>query len=221
MSKPTALIVGNGPPPSKDLFLQLVDQHERLLCADGGANFAVSCGRLPDWVVGDLDSVETGVQERVTVDRIVRIDADDTGTDLQKVLNHALDLGVGSTVLTGVTGGRTDHALWNLGLLKTYQSRLELRVVDDFNEIRLIREKIRFSAHAGLKLSLSPLSGIVNGVTTKGLRFPLHGESLGNGIRDGISNEVVEEAVEISVEEGDLLLCIQRKVESTHIEIVT
>ncbi len=211
MSQPTALIVGNGPPPSKQLFLRLAAENTLLLCADGGANYAVACGRIPDFVVGDLDSVKPEVVERVSPVRLIRVDADDTGTDLQKVLNHALALRVETAVLTGVTGGRTDHTLWNLGLLRTYAARLELRIVDDYNEIRLIRDKIRFSARLGLKLSLSPLSAPVEGVTTSGLKFPLCSEALGHGLRDGVSNEVIADPVEILVDEGDLLLCIQRE----------
>ena len=211
MSQPTALIVGNGPPPSKQLFLHLAAENTLLLCADGGANHAVACGRIPDFVVGDLDSVKTEVEERVAPDRLIRIDADNTGTDMQKVLNHALELKVEAAVLTGVTGGRTDHTLWNLGLLSTYATRLELRIVDDYNEIRLILGRIRFSARVGLKLSLAPLSATVEGVTTSGLKFPLSSEALGRGARDGISNEVISDPVEILVDEGDLLLCIQRE----------
>ena len=211
MSQPTALIVGNGPPPSKKLFLDLASENSLLLCADGGANHAVACGRIPDYVVGDLDSVKAEVKERVSANRLIRIDADDTGTDMQKVLNHALELKVKTAVLTGVTGGRTDHTLWNLGLLSTYAPRLELRIVDDYNEIRLIRGRIRFSARVGLKLSLAPLSASAEGVTTSGLKFPLYSETLGHGVRDGISNEVIADPVEIVVDEGDLLLCIQRE----------
>lgn len=211
VSPPTALIVGNGPPPSPELFLRLADENALLLCADGGANHALACGRLPDYVVGDLDSMETEVEQRLPPDRLVQIDADDTGTDLQKVLNHALELEVETAVLTGVTGGRTDHTLWNLGLLRTYADQLELRMVDDYNEIRLIRGSIRFSARIGLKLSLAPLSIAAEGVTTSGLKFPLSSQTLGYGVRDGISNEVVADPVEIVVDRGDLLLCIQRE----------
>ena len=211
MSQPNALILGNGPPPSKQLFLDLAGENTLLLCADGGANHALACGRIPDYVVGDLDSVKAEVKERLSPDRLIRIDADDTGTDMQKVLNHALELKTATAVLTGVTGGRTDHTLWNLGLLSTYATRLELRIVDDYNEIRLIRGRIRFSARVGLKLSLAPLSATAEGVTTSGLKFPLYSETLGHGVRDGISNEVIADPVEIVVDEGDLLLCIQRE----------
>jgi thiamine pyrophosphokinase len=219
VSQPTALILGDGPPPSKELLRQLVEENKLLLCADGGANHAVACGLTPDYVVGDLDSLEPEVKQHLAPDRLVRIDADNTGTDMQKVLNHALELNVKTAVLTAVTGGRADHTLWNLGLLKTYADRLDLRIVDDYHEIRLISASIRFSARVGLKLSLAPLRATVEGITTTGLKFPLSSDSLSPGVRDGISNEVIATPVEIWVGKGDLLLCIQREEGDAEIDL--
>ena len=90
-------------------------------------------------------------------------------------------------------------------------TEVALRIVDDFCEIRLVKGRVRLRATVGQKISLSPLSGPVLGIRTRGLRFPLRREILGPGIRDGISNEVVENPVEVSVEMGDLLVVVQRE----------
>ena len=208
--EPRALIVGNGEPPSPGLLRWLMASRPLLLCADGGANAAAACGFVPDYVVGDLDSVAAGVRAAVPAGRLVRMDADDTGTDLQKVLRQAVGLGVRSATLTGVTGGRTDHTLWNLGLLSLFADELRLRIVDDHCEMRLIRGHVCFRAARGQRVSLSPFNGPALGVWTRGLRFGLQRELLAPGIRDGISNEVVADSVEIGLEAGDLLLVIQR-----------
>ena len=207
----TAVILGNGEPPSPELFSALMASRPLLLCADGGANTAADYGSVPDWVVGDLDSVRSDVKHAVPADRMVRVDADNTGTDMQKVLRRAAELGVTDATLLGFTGRRTDHTLWNLSLLKTFGGDMDLRIVDDHCEIRLIGPTIRFSAPIRQKLSLCPLAGPVHGIVTTGLRFPLHGETLAPGIRDGISNEVVADPVRIDVGSGDLLLCLHRE----------
>jgi thiamine pyrophosphokinase len=211
MERKNALIVGNGEPLSPELFEELMADGPLLLCADGGANAVARYGWTPDYVVGDLDSVTEENKIGLPDERLVLVDADDTGTDLQKALRQAKKLGVTEATLIGVTGGRTDHTLWNLSLLKLFGGDMALRIVDDYCEIRLIREKVRFRAEVGQKISLSPLSGPVVGVRTAGLRFPLRGEVLGPGIRDGISNKVVGDPVEVSVEAGDLLLVVQRE----------
>ena len=204
-----ALIVGCGEPPSPELLTLLMDEQTLLLCADGGANTVVDQGFVPDYVVGDMDSVSSATMATLPAERLIKIDADNTGTDLQKVLLHARSLDVRDAILLGFTGRRVDHTLWNLSLLKQFGAVMRLRMIDDHCDIRLIGRSIRFSAPAGQRLSLCPLAGAVEGVHTKGLLFPLKGETLTPGERDGISNEAVEREVEIRVERGDLLLCLQ------------
>ena len=216
----SALIVGNGEPPSRELFAARAREADLVLCADGGADTARRLGRAPDYIAGDLDSVSGAGMEGIGADRLVRVDADDTGTDMQKVLRLALDLRVERADLLGFTGRRTDHTLWNLSLLRSFGDRLELRLIDDYCEIRLIRGRVRFRADLGQKLSLCPLDGPADGIETEGLRWPLRGESLVPGRRDGISNEVTASPVEIRVGRGDLLLCVQRQSASGRIEVL-
>ena len=205
-----AVVVGNGPAPSRSLLVGLLEQGGLLLCADGGANTIAGYGLVPDAVVGDLDSVDSSLQQRWTKTEWVKVDADDTGTDLQKVLDHAHQRQVRSAVLTGGTGARTDHTLWNLSLLGRFADRLDLAIVDDDCLIRLISGLVRFEAPLGLKLSLCPLAGPVDGITTQGLRWSLNEDRLVPGERDGISNETVDSTVEIRVDgAGHLLLIVQ------------
>ena len=221
MSGRSALIVGNGEPPSRELFAACAREAELILCADGGANTVSAYGYAPDYVVGDLDSVSRQGKAGLAADRLVLVDPEgDVGTDGQKVLNHAVALGVTEAVLVGFTGRRTDHLLGNLSLLKTFADRIALRLVDDYCDIRLIDRCIRFRAALGQKISLCPLDGAAEGIETFGLKWPLRCESLIPGVRDGISNEVVDNPVEIRVERGDLLLCIQRESASGQVELL-
>ena len=217
----SALIVGNGEPPSRELFAACAREADLILCADGGANTASAYGFTPDYVVGDLDSVSRQSKATLAADRLVLVDPEgNVGTDGQKVLNHAVALGVTEAVLVGFTGRRTDHLLGNLSLLKTFADRLTLRMVDDYCDIRLIDRCIRLRADLGQKISLCPLDGAAEGIETFGLKWPLRCESLIPGVREGISNEVVDNPVEIRVGRGDLLLCVQRESASGRIELL-
>ena len=191
------------------------------MVGNGGADTATRHGYRPDYIVGDLDSAGEEAKRGLPADRLVLVDADDTGTDLQKVLRQAEQLGVTEAVLVGVTGRRTDHTLWNLSLLKSFRDRIGLRIVDDYCDLRLIGKGIRFRAKIGQKISLCPLDGEVRGIRTAGLKFPLTDEALVPGGRDGISNEVVDNPVEITVGEGELLLCVQRQSATGRIAVET
>ena len=216
----TALILGNGEPPSRELLNQLIGGDTLLLCADGGADTARRYNLVPDYIVGDLDSISRESSAGVDPTHIIRVDADNTGTDIQKVLRHAVDLGISEAVLLGFTGRRTDHLLWNLSVFKTFAEQIALRIVDEHCDLRLIGQRIRFRTTIGQKISLCPLNGPVEGITTTGLKFALQNESLSPGLRDGISNVVVADIVEIEVERGDLLLCVQRHKDFHEIETV-
>ena len=216
----TALILGNGEPPSRELINQFIGGDTLLLCADGGADTARRYDLVPDYIVGDLDSISRESSAGVDPTHIIRVDADNTGTDIQKVLRHAVALGISEAALLGFTGRRTDHLLWNLSVFKTFAEQIALRIVDEYCDLRLIGQRIRFRATIGQKISLCPLNGPVDGITTTGLKFALQNERLVPGLRDGISNEVVGDIVEIEVERGDLLLCVQRQKDFREIETV-
>jgi thiamine pyrophosphokinase len=192
-----------------------------VLCADGGADTAYGYGVVPHAGIGDLDSLSSDARAKVSPEYLVCIDADNTGTDVQKVLSYAVDLGVREAKMVGFTGGRTDHWLWNLSMLKLFGDAMSLCVVDDHCEVRLVRERVKIHAQIGQKISLTPLGGEAVGITTRGLKFALNGEALALGVRDGISNEVVGSTVEIRVERGDLLVVVQREDDFEPVEWMT
>lgn len=208
-----ALIVGNGEPPSRQLFEALMAaEPDLVICADGGTDTVRALGVEPDAVVGDLDSTSQEGLQQTEAARRVRIDADNTGTDLNKALSHAVSLGVTEAVLAGVTGRRIDHCLWNLSLLKTFADRLSMRIADDWQSIWLVRagQTARVHAAVGHLVSLVPLDGPVCGVRTEGLQWPLDGEDLVPGQRDGVSNQVQATPACVRVAgPGDLLVVAQ------------
>ena len=198
-----------------------MEENPVVLCADGGADTARAYGVIPYAVIGDLDSLSPNACSEALSERIIRVDADNTGTDVQKVLRYAVDLGVREAMLVGFTGGRTDHWLWNLSMLKLFGDVMCLCIIDDYCEVRLVRGTVKMRAQTGQKISLTPLGGEAVGITTRGLKFALNGEALALGVRDGISNEVTSSPVEIRVERGDLLVVVQREGDFKPVEWVT
>ena len=81
-----AVVVGNGEKPSQALWNRLMRGNPVVLCADGGADTAYGYGVVPHAVIGDLDSLSSDARAEVSPEHLVCIDADNTGTDVQKVL---------------------------------------------------------------------------------------------------------------------------------------
>ena len=83
-------------------------------------------------------------------------------------------------------------------------------ILDGHNRIRLIRERwvIKRAEQYGTYFSLIPYTEEVYGVTLKGAKYPLrdyHFTVFGTGSL-GVSNEITEEQVEISIKKGILIL---------------
>ena len=104
-----------------------------------------------------------------------------------------------------------DHSLKNLSVLKQFNSCFkELFFIDEYQKVILLKEHLNLQLPVGTIISLFPLSGEVTGIKTRGLKYPLNDELLQNGVRDGTSNESVEEHIHVSHDKGDLLVFIER-----------
>jgi len=202
------LILCNGNPPSEQLFYQSRANAEYFIAADGGGNIARDFGVQPNIVIGDLDSFEKFEEDTYEI----VFDPDQESNDLEKALHHAVDIRATHVHILGGTGQRLDHTLKNLSVLKQFNNYFEeLLLKDDFGDTRLIGKSFQEEIAIGTQVSLFPLSGKVSGVTTKGLKYSLKNETLENGIRDGSSNEVIENPIEINYKHGDLLFFLAQK----------
>jgi thiamine pyrophosphokinase len=66
--------------------------------------------------------------------------------------------------------------------------------------------RIELCGRPGQYVSLVPIGGDVEGITTTGLRYPLHGEPLRFGSTRGISNEMATATACVTVGRGALLV---------------
>jgi thiamine pyrophosphokinase len=204
-----ALVICNGEMPSRKILSEVLKENPFIVCADGGANKARLFGIVPHCIIGDLDSISDETRRAFHGVRTIH-NSDQYSTDLEKALDFVLKEKIRKAVIIGATGRRPDHTMSNFSILKKYHTKLDLMLKDSYCDIRLISRKISFEAKRGQIISLSPL-GKCSGITTRGLKFPLHNEALELGVREGESNAAVSSPVEISVKKGSLLLFIVRK----------
>lgn len=199
------IVLCNGEPPSKELFQQKVASADFFIAADGGGNRSRELGQAPDVVIGDLDSFESKPGD----DFEVVFQPDQNTNDLEKALQLAKEKQASHVQVLGATGYRLDHTLKNLSVLKQFNPHFEQLVLqDNFGKTFLAPRHFQKELPVGAQISLFPLSGKVDGITTSGLKYPLDHESLENGVRDGSSNEVVGNPVQVTYTQGDLLIFI-------------
>ncbi len=194
--------------------LQHVNEEDLLIAADRGAWFAVQHGLKPHMALGDFDSISE--EQFQTIQEASRqVNACDPIkkdlTDTEMAFEYALQSGVQSIVLLGATGTRMDHTLANIHLLnKADKHGVEARIIDEHNEIRMIRQRSVIHRGPYSYISLLPLSEQVTGITLSGFRYPLQDAVLTIGESLGISNEFAADNGTIDLKSGKLLV-IQSK----------
>ncbi len=199
-----ALIICNGEMPSTKLLAPLLKKKPLIVCADGGANKVRPFGIIPDYIIGDLDSITQKTRIYYSSVPILHI-TDQNSTDLEKSLEYLLAHKVRSATIIGATGERPDHTMSNFSILLKYHKRIALQFFDERCTVEIVQKRIRFTAEIGQQISLVPM-GKCTGITTKGLKYPLKKESLELGVREGSSNEAIAATIEITLSKGSLLL---------------
>lgn len=203
-----AVILCNGRKPPGDLILAELERSQLFIAADGGANHARELGLRPDIITGDLDSYRPADEGWGAVE--ILHNPDQETNDLEKALEVALQRNITRVTIFGAAGRRVDQTLKNLSVLCRFHPRFEsIRFLDRYGESFLLPRDITMQVKTGTIISLIPLSGRVEGITTDGLAFPLRDESLEIGVRDGTSNRAVRNQIRIRHREGLLLLIMK------------
>jgi thiamine pyrophosphokinase len=184
-----------------------------IIAADGGGRHCLDLGLTPDYVIGDLDSIDEQALHslRSQGSQIIQYPRRKDYTDLELALRHAQNLGADDILILAALGARWDQTIANLLLpaaFPTSQERFTIRLVDGGQEMQFIRsgEQIHITGQPGDTVSLIPLGGDALGITTHNLEYPLVQGDIHFGSTLGISNVLLAESATIALRDG-LLLC--------------
>lgn len=208
-----AILVANGPLASETIVLlqAMVSDANLIIGVDGGTYHLLRLGITPHVVTGDFDSLAADDRARLANEGVqIYPTPNQDFTDLDKAIVAAIEVfGATEVRIFAASVGRLDHVYSVLSAVIKHGRRADIRLVDEVGETYLVPGYLKVTGAdlPGRTLSLMAF-GPVNDITTVGVRWPLSGESLAPGVRDGTLNEVVDEQIEVSVGSGDLLLML-------------
>lgn len=203
-----ALIVLGGDAPGRALLESCMRQADLTIAADRGLEAFCNVGLMPDLLLGDMDSVDRGVLERMASHtQIERLPCEKDDTDGVHALDAAIARGAQRITILGALGGRMDHAMANLMLLvRAYRHGVMAEILDEQVRIARVCGEAVLHGAKGDTVSLLP-AGEVTGVTLEGFYYhasePL---SFDFSYPLGVSNVVTEDFARVTVQSGDLLL---------------
>ena len=210
-----AIVVAGGDAAPDDAGL--LAGAEMVIAADSGADWVASRGVVPDLVVGDMDSIDPALLERLVAQgaAVEAHPAEKDASDAELAVARAVAAGADEIViLGGLRGERLDHELANLLLLSDPRwEGIDLRIERGGTTVRCLHggDRAEVTGPAGDLVTLLPLGVDAEGVRTSGLRYELHDETLAAGRSRGLSNEIVEAPASVSLKGGRLLVIETRK----------
>lgn len=212
-------IIGNGLFPKKEYPLYLLSQADYIICCDGAFNsymrYSASYrnGRLPDMIVGDMDSLSPASQKKYQ-DIIVRYSEQETN-DQTKAFNYAIDhfKDISDIFFLASTGKREDHTIGNISLLMEYARERDLQsmginilMVSDSATIFPVTDSTEIECGQGRKISiLTPDNSLK--IHSEGLEWPLDNVVFDNWWKATL-NRATEDTVKLEFSHKSIAIII-------------
>lgn len=160
------VIICDGSFPKTEYPRYLIRSADFIVCCDGALKKFLRQSqaifgeeRLPDLVIGDMDTLSSSLQKKYS-DIIIR-ESEQEHNDQTKavrwVLNNIED--IEAIHILGATGGRADHTIGNLSLLMEYTRMFDLgetvlEAVTDEGTVFPVTDTIEFDCGAGREISI-------------------------------------------------------------------
>lgn len=208
-----AVIIACGEDIDNEVLMGEIESSDCIICADGGGEIAYSRGITPDYLIGDLDSINPEILEifKEKSVEIIKYPRDKDYTDTELCLYKALEIGCMEICIIAGVGSRIDHSLGNIGLLHLISKKGgKGYILSGKSSIYLCNDSIRLCGEVGDTISIIPFNGNAKGLKSSGLRFELNNTDIEFGKPIGISNEMTEKEFSIEIEKGEILVIKQK-----------
>lgn len=185
-----------------------LQESDILIAADSGARHLAALGKIPQMLIGDMDSIDPVLQKQFqeagSSCKIYRPEKDETDGEL--AIEAALSTGADEVVIFGIEGDRLDHFLGVLSLMKRFlDAGVRGAMRSDTQKIWLITGEEVLDLPVGSLVSFLPFGDLAAGVTLKGFKYPLTDYSYHQGISIGLSNVIEKTPATVTVGRGILV----------------
>jgi thiamine pyrophosphokinase len=216
-----AVIFANGLIDDYEQIPLWIKKGDLIIAADGGGRHCSRLGLVPDYLIGDFDSLSEAELEHFSAmgAEIVRHPAQKDYTDLELAMLQAKSAGAQQVLVFAGLGARWDQTLANLLLPASSDlTNISVRLVDGMQELTMLHsgEQLNIQGQPGDIVSLIPISDDVSGVTTQGLEYPLDDEPMHLGATRGISNTLIHSDGTVSLKHGSLICVIIHQPEESN-----
>lgn len=184
-----------------------------VIAADGGAEHLRRLGLAPDIMIGDFDSLKSGVAFPTA--QMLKFPKEKNETDTHLAFLEGQRRGYDKFLIYGGTGGRADHTFANYAiLLYAKEAGAEAYLIGGGGYwFALTDGECEINCKKGADVSVFAFGGEAEGVSIKGLLYEVENVSLTPSFPLGVSNSSLGKKAQISVDSGSLLIYVADKFE--------
>jgi thiamine pyrophosphokinase len=198
------LVFTGGEGPNAKFCAELAASSGLIVACDSGLALAENSGVYPDWIVGDMDSLDYPSRlDKYAPDRVLRFSAHKDFTDTELALNLLWEKGCDNIAIAGGGGGRLDHLLAMSALFE--RDRAPSRWFTAREKAFSVSSAFFCSAKKGALVSVFPLENGPWKAKSSGLKWPLDRVVWKRGIFS-ISNVAETGSFEIQALSGRFLV---------------
>lgn len=213
MSKGNCILIGAG-----DLTISEIPVGENDLCiaVDGGYEYCKLLEIIPDYILGDFDSIGEKEAENVTEiakteeGRVIILPVEKDDTDMLAAIKLGLSKGYQSFRIYGGMGGRIEHTIANIQCLLYLKEQNAVGYLMDGTGMILVAKEEEISFQDSLEGYMSLFSmGDKAVVTIENMKYPLQEKEVTNSFPIGISNEFIYGSkAKITVHKGAVVMIV-------------
>lgn len=203
------LIVSGGSIPKCEIIKFYSKKANLIIGVDSGCKYLLKNSIVPHYIVGDFDSANKDDIIELENKGVIKYqyNSEKDFTDSEIAMNLAIDNNATEIIFLGGTGSRFDHTFANIGLmLKAKERGVNLVIIDDNNKIYMVNKDTEFKRDKNYDyISFLAYRDPVENLEIKGAKYSLKNYTLKVGESRTVSNEFLEEKINISFDSGIIL----------------
>lgn len=203
-----AAVISNGDITSLEYFRPVFSKYDMLISADGASNKLHQIDIVPDYILGDLDSIDTNVVEYFKDKSVefIKFNPEKDFSDTHICVDFLIEKGYSEIDLYGAFGGRWDHTIANFGLMYyAYKKNIKLSLIDRYDNAKIYGEGSYISKKKANQC-FSIFAVFEDAIVSlEGVKYPLKEYPLTRGESIGLSNEYIEDC-KVSIKKGSAII---------------
>ena len=208
------LIVGGGNEPSRKLLEDYSKKVDKIIGVDRGCSYLLKNNIYPHYIVGDFDSINRDDIKKLEIDSIKKFkyNCEKDSTDSDIAMEIALKMEFAEIYMMAMTGSRLDHSFANLGLLsKANSAGAKAYIINETNQIYLLEESSKIKKDNSYRyISFLAYCDKVENFNIKNAKYDLENYTLYLGDNRTVSNEFLEEDIEVEFTKGKILVIFSK-----------